>query len=59
MQPRGYNGVIIARGAIIDVAEPWASRFLADGTCQEEAAVKAPKAEPETEVKPKAKGKKK
>lgn len=60
MQPRGYNGVIIARGAIIDVTEPWASRFLADGTCQEEAtAGKAPKAEPETEVKPKAKGKKK
>lgn len=33
---RGYNGVIIARGALIDVTEPWASRFIADGTAVEE-----------------------
>lgn len=34
---RGYNGAIIARGALIEVSEPWASRFIADGTAIEEA----------------------
>ena len=62
--PRGYNGAIIARGALIDVAEPWASRFIADGTAVEESP-KAAKAEKEPEApkaeakKPAAKGKKK
>lgn len=42
---RGYNGAIIARGALIDVTEPWASRFISDGTAIEEASkVKADEA---------------
>lgn len=55
---RGYNGVIIARGALIDVTEPWASRFIADGTAVEENA--APKKTADSgsdETQPAAKGK--
>lgn len=58
LQPRGYNGAIIARGALIEVSEPWASRFIADGTAIVAETVKAKASEPEAE-KPKAKGKKK
>lgn len=55
LQSRGNpaDGSVIARGATIEIGEPWASRFIADGTAVvvEEKAVK-PKDE-----KPKAKGK--
>lgn len=65
--PRGYNGAIIARGALIDVAEPWASRFIADGTAVEESNAGKPKPEAKTadsspakaKPKPAPKGKKK
>ena len=68
LTPRGYNGVIIARGALIEVSEPWASRFIADGTAVEEAgkakADEAPKktadsSPAEKKPKPAPKGKKK
>lgn len=64
---RGYNGAIIARGALVDVTEPWASRFIADGTAVEEAS-KAKADEPkkaaadtkaDAKPKPAPKGKKK
>lgn len=37
MRSRGNpsSGAIIARGACIDIPEPWASRFIADGTAVE------------------------
>lgn len=62
MQPRGNpsTGAIIARGALIEISEPWASRFIADGSAVEEA---KPEPKPATEnQKPKTekpKGKKK
>jgi hypothetical protein len=32
---RGYGAIRIATGATADVPEPWASRFIADGTAVE------------------------
>lgn len=59
MRARGnpFDGAIIASGAVIDIAEPWASRFIEDGTAvlAEPEKPKAEKAEKPKE--PKAKGK--
>lgn len=32
MKPRGYGAIRFATGCVADVPEPWASRFLEDGT---------------------------
>lgn len=59
MHPRGYNGAIIARGALVEIAEPWASRFIADGTAEEVAAKPKEKSEPKPAAKKPAAKKKK
>ena len=51
-RPRGYGAMRFATGCVADVPEPWASRFIADGTATLVAAKPAtPKAEPKAEAK--------
>lgn len=71
LRPRGNprGGAIIARGALIEIAEPSASRFIKDGTAVEAAEDPKPNAKQKAEAaatgaeppakKPAAKGKKK
>lgn len=37
MKARGnpYSGAVVARGSLIEMPEPWASKFIADGTAVE------------------------
>lgn len=48
---RGCGGAIIRRGTVTDIAEPWATRFIDDGTAVE---VKGETPKPKAE-KPKGK----
>jgi hypothetical protein len=48
LRPRGHGAVRFATGVVADLAEPWASRFLNDGSAElvEQKPVKEPKPEP-------------
>lgn len=55
MKPRGYGAIRFATGCVADVPEPWASRFLEDGTAIPAETAKTAKAEPKAETKKKGK----
>jgi len=53
-RPRGYGAMRFATNCVADVPEPWASRFIADGTAE---LVEAKAAKPKADDKANAKGK--
>jgi hypothetical protein len=54
LRPRGYGATRFATGCVADVPEPWASRFIADGTAEEVSGKSKEKDPPKADKKPKA-----